>query len=514
MRYFACPVVVLGCTLAVGAWGEAGLSDPDWFEAGRAAVERARAEAERRRPTPAKNAIIFLGDGMDVTTVTAARIFAGQLAGKRGEEHRLVFEQLPHTALIRTYTTNMQVPDSAGTMTAILSGVKTRSGVLGVDASVRLGDYTSVAGSRVTSLCEQAEARGLSTGVVSTARLTHATPAACYAHAAHRNWEDDTELPEAAREGGFPDIARQLVEFPAGDGLEVALGGGRRHFRGAPDGSRKDGRDLEARWAEKSGAIVISDAEALRTLDSTETRHVLGLFADSHLEYEADRKDSEEPSLAEMTKAALAILSKNASGYVLIVEGGRIDHGHHAGNAYRALRDTIAFDEAVAAALEEVDLAETLIVVTADHGHTLSMGGYSPRGNPILGLVSGRDPFGEDTSGQPAPDLAGRPFTTLSYANGPGHTGPSNAQPAGPKHYPHYPSEGSAASERPPLAKESVVDPAYLQEAIVPLTSETHGGADVPLFADGPGAFLFHGVQEQNFIYHAIVDALGWSAND
>ena len=174
---------------------------------------------------------------MGPSTVTAARIYAGQLRGRPGEEGWLAFEKLPHVALAKTYNTNQQVPDSAGTMTAMVSGVKTKAGVLGVDARAVPGDHRSTAGSRVPTILEEAEQRGLATGLVTTTTITHATPAACYAHSPNRLWENDQLLSPEAREAGFPDLARQLVEFSYGDGIDVILGGGREHFlpKGRPD---------------------------------------------------------------------------------------------------------------------------------------------------------------------------------------------------------------------------------------------------------------------------------------
>ena len=115
-------------------------------------------------------------------------------------------------------------------MTAMVTGVKTEDSIISVDQRVVAGDYKTVKGNELVTVLELAEQKGLSTGVVSTARLTHATPAACYAHTADRDWEADRDLPEDARRANFPDIARQLIEFPFGDGLEVALGGGRTKF--------------------------------------------------------------------------------------------------------------------------------------------------------------------------------------------------------------------------------------------------------------------------------------------
>lgn len=119
-----------------------------------------------------------------------------------------------------------------------------------------------------------------------------------------------------------------------------------------------------------------------------------------------------------------------------------------------------------------------------------------------------------DARGEPktgfARDAGGRPYTTLGYGNGPGHVAASDKQPAGPKRYPHFPTSVGAAGARPDLADVDTASPSYLQESAVPMTSETHSGEDVPLYAGGAGAHLFHGVQEQSFVYHAIVAALGW----
>ena len=470
-----------------------------WFAAGRKTV--AKASQFDSNPRRAKNVILFVGDGMGISTVTAARILEGQMRGEPGEENRLAFDTLPHVAFSRTYNADAQVSDSASTMTAIMSGVKTKTGVLGVDDRIRRGDHTSVESARVLTILEEAEDRGLATGVVTTTGVTHATPAGCYAHAPFRFWEDDSEMSEQARDDDFSDIARQLLEFPHGDGLELALGGGRIHFtpQGTTDpenpeqpGKRLDGRNLTREWVDmRAGSAYVWNREQLFSVDLGTTTHLLGLFEPGDMRFEADRADDAagEPSLAEMTEIAINFLSKDPDGFFLMVEGGRIDHGHHAGNAYRALTDTIALSDAVHVALKMTSDEDTLIVVTADHSHTLVISGYPKRGNPILGKVVGFNwkADGVDEIGR---DTKGRPYTTLSYANGPGHI------------------EGK---RRPDLSDVDTEDPNYRQEANVPMRSETHAGEDVPIFAGGPGAALFHGVQEQNYIYHAMAEALGWT---
>lgn len=529
--------LLAGCTnpLSSGA-GKAPGPDPReenaWFQAGRAQIASSARYIEKDRP--AKNVILFVGDGMGIATVTAARILEGQSRGETGEENQLSFETLPHVAFSKTYNVDAQVSDSASTMTAMVSGVKTVTGVLGVDETVRRGDHSSVEGAHVLTILEEAEARGLATGVVSTATVTHATPAGCYSHVPFRFWEDDSRMSSAAREASFPDIARQLVEFkgPNGqsDGLEVALGGGRKHFtpRGEADpeepnavGRRVDGRDLTKEWLEaREGSAYVWNRSQLDQLDIAKTDHLLGLFEPGDMNWETDRAADEagEPSLAEMTDVAIELLSKRDEGFFLMVEAGRIDHGHHAGNAQRALTDTIALSDAVRLALEKTDPTETLIVVTADHSHTLTISGYPKRGNPILGKVIGIDWF-RGTGDVEGRDALKRPYTTLSYANGPGYTGGSDDQPPGSHTFPHSPCEqlgGDCSYEgvtdgRPDLSETDTTDPSYLQESTVPMGTETHAGEDVPIYAGGPRAALFHGTREQNYIYHAMVEAFGWT---
>jgi alkaline phosphatase len=472
-----------------------------WFEAGHSAVE-ASAQLVPGRQT-ARNVILFIGDGMGISTVTAARILEGQLRGQTGEENLLSFEQLPYLALSKTYNTDMQTPDSAGTMSAIVTGVKTRAGVISVDQSVTTGNCASAEKAVLETFLEQAEQAGLSTGVVSTARLTHATPAATYAHVPDRAWEDDSRLSREAKKNGCRDIARQLIEFGYGDGLEVALGGGRRGFlpesSADPEdkgrtGSRRDGRDLTREWLKRyPNSAYVWNRNQFDAIDAGRTDHLLGLFERSHMEYEADRLQDTggEPSLSGMTAKAMDILGRNPKGYFLMVEAGRIDHAHHAGNAFRALTDTIELSNAVRLAREKAG-DDTLIIVTADHSHVFTMAGYPARGNPILGKVDA----GEGREGY---ELAadGKPYTTLSYANG---RGAAMLKKGGDSRY----GLPVAAGRDMDLGDVDTTDQGFHQQILVPMEAETHGGEDVAIYAAGPGAWLFHGVQEQNVIYHVM----------
>lgn len=504
--------------LALSWVGPALAQTPEqWFENGSVAVQAAKAvkPIEGR----ARNVILFLGDGMGIATVTAARILEGQQRGQSGEENALSFERLPYVALSKTYSANQQTSDSAPTMSAIVSGIKTNDRLVSVNGRVAREDFRAARANVTKTILERAESRGMATGVVTTARLTHATPAACYAHSPERDWESDADQPAAANAADFPDIARQLVEFPVGDGLEVAFGGGRARFlpkrKQDPEypelsGARKDGRDLAAEWVQRRpGSAYAWNRAQFDALDPAWVRHALALFEPSHMKFEHDRAldAAGEPSLAEMTAKALDIVERNPQGYFLMVEGGRIDHAHHFGNAYRALTDTIALARAVEVAMRRTDPSDTLIIVTADHSHTLHMAGYPKRGNPILGKVVGLG----DADGDYARDALGRSYTTLGYANGPGHPGPSASQGPGPKRFPHSGIRfRETANGRPNLDEVDTTAPDYLQESAIPIPEETHGGEDVAIYARGPQAHLIRGVLEQNVIYHVMAEALGF----
>lgn len=489
-----------------------------WFQQANSAIQQ---KLLQTTSTKAKNVILFVGDGMGISTLTAARILEGQLAGFSGEEQQLSFETFPYSALVKTYNVDAQTPDSAGTMTAMMSGVKTDAGVIGMAEGVERGDCASVANNKLTSIVDLAEIKGLSTGIVTTARITHATPAATYAQSPERNWEDISDMPEEAITAGCQDIADQLVNYQGNlesrftgietDGIEVMFGGGRRHFLpkdaafNSPDaasekeGDRSDGRYLISEWKDiYTNGVYVYDATGFDNIDTENTTQVLGLFNESHMQYAADRGNdiAGEPSLSEMTSKAINILDNNDKGYFLMVESGRIDHAHHAGNAAGALTDTIELNAAVKQALAQTNPEETLIIVTADHSHVFTIAGYPKRGNPILGKVIS---IGNDT-----PELAkdNQPYTTLGYSNGLGfrNLGDETNSDAS------YVSE--AVAGRVDITDVDTESHGFHQETTVPLGSETHSGEDVALYAQGPGAQLAQGNIEQNVVFHMINNAL------
>ncbi|EDS29464.1 alkaline phosphatase [Culex quinquefasciatus] len=428
----------------------------------------------------AKNVVIFIGDGMSIATQTATRMYMG------GEELTLSFEQFPYVGLAKTYCINYQVSDSSCTAAAILTGVKNNYGTIAVSGHVPLMncERSLVEENRLTSILRYAQLDGRSTGIVTTTRITHATPAVAYAVAGARYWEDDGDTPD-----GCTDIAAQLVHGEIGQNLTVALGGGSRHFYPAgantvhgSTGRRQDGRFLVDEWlrnveARGESGMFVHDSLGLSQVEVSKVDRLFGLFSANHMSYRLENA-VQEPTLKEMTAKALEILSKNDRGYVLIVEGGRIDHAHHDNLARLALDETVELHRAVqhvATATDEQD--DTLIVVTADHSHTLTMGGYPVRGNNILAT-------GDFSR------LDRMPFFTLSYANGMSYF--EHFSPTGGRRNPQW-----MDSQRPD----------FVFPGTVPYEDETHGGDDVGVFARGPHAHLFSGLYEQHLIGHVLLYA-------
>ncbi|MEL7445384.1 MAG: alkaline phosphatase [Pseudomonadota bacterium] len=480
VRIRSLPLCLAAAALPLGACS---------YDGNRSGVESASTmpvamAAQTPAPAKAKNVILFIGDGMGISTITAARIYAGQKRGESGEENALSFENFENVALVKTYNTNAQVPDSAGTATAMHSGKKTRIGVVGIGPEAERGSCPDALAHPLPLLGEEVKGKGLALGIVSTARITHATPASVYARSADRNWEAYIESAEIQKASKCRDIATQLVESE----FDVALGGGARAFFGSAIGGQRveEGSDLPAQWVARTGGTYVATANELDAAPMDEP--VLGLFSKSHMTYMVDKADgagASEPTLTDMTAQAIARLSGDPDGYYLMVESGRIDHGHHAGQAGYALEETVEFSRAIQYAIDNTDPEETLILVTADHSHVFTIAGYPARGNDILGHVI--PPEGDITNpdeAQPAED--GKPYTTLGYGNGPGSIANLAERPV--------PDTGVKAR----------------QQSTVPLYSETHSGEDVALYAQGPGADKARGVIEQNIIYDIIRSAYGW----
>ncbi len=454
-----------------------------WFTA---AQERIEAELAKRANTDrALNVILMISDGNGVGTNYASRIWAGQQDGGFGDEYVQPHEAFPNLALVKTYNVNAQTPDSAGTGTAMMAGIKTKAGIIGVNENVTRGDCSTIEGNTVKSMNEIMSEMGKETGIVSTARITHATPASAYAKTVDRNFE--ASVPEGCTEQA--DIATQLIDAMEAGIIDVAMGGGMRNFHADEGGRREDGVNLIER-AEGLGAHFAMDQASFDAAPMDGTP-ILGLFENSHMLYEADRSD--EPSLAEMTGAAIEALAAKAgeNGFFLQVEAGRVDHANHDGNLARVVADQKAFADAVAMADEMTDDADTLIIVTADHEHAIAFNGYCGRGSDILGLCMGIDGAGVENTGEPLMASDGKPYTVAGYLNGAGSV--LIEQP-----------DGSYFGTRPNVTEEEATDLDYPQQALVPMSSETHSGEDVAVYAKGPWAHLFDGTLEQNVIFHVM----------
>ncbi|XP_005730375.1 alkaline phosphatase, intestinal, tandem duplicate 1 [Pundamilia nyererei] len=440
----------------------------------------------RPREHQAKNIILFLGDGMGVSTVSAARILRGQMDGGSGEETILAMDTFPYVALSKTYSVDKQVADSASTATAYHCGVKANAKTVGLSAKAVAYECNTTFGNEVYSVLRRAKAQGKSVGIVTTTRVQHASPAAAYAHSVSRSWYSDADLPSSAREHGCVDIATQLV---TNVDIDVILGGGRMYMtpKGTPDpeyptsnsrkGDRKDKRNLIDVWLKakpNKKSRYVWHRKEFDEINVKNTDRLMGLFEPKDMRFEVFRNSTRDPSIVEMTEKAIQILKKNPKGYFLFVEGGRIDHGHHDGIAKLALTEAVMFDRAIHRAAQLTRESDTLTVVTADHSHVFTFGGNTARGNPIFGLAPKK-----------ADDQM--PFTSILYANGPG--------------YVHI------NGTRENITLVDYYDEEYMQQAAVPLDAETHGGEDVAIYAKGPMAHLFHGVKEQNYVAHVMAYA-------
>lgn len=454
---------------------------------------------------------------MGITTMTAARIYSV------GEDGTLTMDTLPETAFVKTYSNDAQVTDSAPSMAAYMTGVKTNNEVISMtpatvatppsaDANGNLGVNNCAAsnGTSVQTLLELAKSQGYAVGSITTTELTHATPAATYAHICNRNAQYHIAAQLVPNGTGY-NTALTLGSDP---GVDVLMGGGLNHFTPynvtTNAKGRADGRDLTAELAAAGYTVGKTKADMLAAPND---KKFIGLFSKtSHLDYDLDRialgNASTQPSLAEMTTKAMDMLAtnpKNPKGYFLMVEGGRIDHALHSTIAQKALQDTVAFDNAIKAAIDKVKLtdptlANTLIVVTADHDHTLVLNGYAKRlgkttaAEPgVLGVVKNYNTVGAKANGAPTLDADGMPYTIIGFGNGESRT-------------------AGARSIATALTDAQITAALYHQEAVVPSTAggETHGGTDVFLGAIGMGAANFHGTIENNQVFNLIRTATGW----
>ncbi|MBL3607941.1 alkaline phosphatase [Rhodovulum sulfidophilum] len=456
----------------------------------------------------AKNIIFFVGDGLSVAHRTAARIMSkGMTEGKA--DGRLAMDDLDHMAFIGTSSTHSVATDSANTMSAYMTGHKSRVNALGVYADRTPATQDDP---KVETIAEALRrTTGKSIGVVSTAEIEDATPAAVVAHTRKRGEKADIV-------GMFHDIRP-----------EVMLGGGSAYFLKSdiPGSKRKDDSDYVAMFRE-AGYTLATNAAELDAARGSDAERLLGLFHTGNMDTKLDRsflhqgtvgKFPNQPGLVEMTEAALDQLSKNEEGFFLMVEGASIDKMSHPMDWDRAVIDTIEFDQAIASARAFAEThPDTLIVVTGDHTHGVS----------VIGTIDDDKPGDEMREKVGTYDAAGFPNYTDADGDGyPDRIDVSRRLAIFSSNFPdHYetwrpkmdgPFEPSVQNEKGEyVANEAYKDipGAVLRVGNLPKSADTavHAVDDVVLQATGPGAEEFKGYMEQSDVYRVLVDAFALGA--
>ncbi|MGW0951034.1 alkaline phosphatase [Streptomyces sp. NPDC002545] len=484
--------------------------------AGALAASMPAAANSAPKDTPAKgkdirNIIYLLGDGMGRTHVTAGR------ERFYGAEGKLNMERMPFYGAVSTYAVEKGsdqpalVTDSASAATAWASGVKTYNAAIGVDS------YEKSA----PTLMEQAKKAGFATGNVSTAEITDATPAGMFSHALLRGcqgptYSDASCLPKNA-DGTYENkpadktlitpIAQQIARNGVAD---VILGGGLSRFQPDDEKAMKAqgyqvlGSFGDAKLSEQTAAS--QQAATKSELDRVKKGKVIGLFNRGNLTVEnakaklpAGAAEKQEPTLAEMTKKSISLLDgASKKGFLLQIEGALIDKRSHANDAAQTLDEIKAFDDAVKAA---VDFAKkdghTLVVVTADHEcagfNIIERGTFTnaEAAAPPVNVDSG------NTANNSTPSRAGGNVLDRTRS-----TGIVNGAGAGD------------AKNFAPATFRTADDPKGVKdgspEASLWLTylSGNHTGADVPIYAFGPGADAFGASQDNTDLYRKMYTSL------
>jgi len=303
-----------------------------------------------------KYVFYFIGDGLGASQRQFSEFFLREIT--KDNTRRLLMNTLDVAGINTTYCADTLITDSAAAGTALASGVKTNKGVIGKDIN----------GNDVKTLTEAARDIGMKTGIITTTRLTHATPAAFAAHNITRSNENDIA----------EDFLNSNVDFLAGGGI--------RHF--IPQSVKIENKDavgktIKSKRKDDKNLIKGFEAKGYTTfigMKGSRDFHaanfsgkgkVFAAFTYTHLPYEIERMNQypQLPSLAAMTKAGVDMLAKGKKGFFLMVEGGRIDHAAHANDPTGVIYDTLAFDDAIGVAFDfyKKHRNETLIVVVGDH---------------------------------------------------------------------------------------------------------------------------------------------------
>lgn len=410
-------------------------------------------------PVPArpKSIILLIGDGMGIPQVTLGRFAKG------GPEARLALDDLPVTGLVTVHAHDQWVTDSAAAATAMASGVKTYNEGVGVDPERK----------PVRALGEIARDAGWAVGLVTTSRITHATPAAFAAHIVHRDMEDD--------------VAKQYLD----SGVDVLLGGGARHFPA----------ELRDAFRGKGYDVVTKRAE----LEASSSRRVLGLFGGSHVNYVLDRGPS-DPSLPDMTRKALELLGDRP--FFLMIEGARIDHAGHVSDAVSLAREMIEFDETVGlAAAWAKRRGDVLVLVTADH----ATGGMAitekamVRWPAAAGVRASVEAMTIETvaaggSAEAMKDVLARRADIRDVT-----PAEADAFALAKGIYDPQVRIGEIVSRR-----VGVTFVPFEYRSLAPDDTHGHDGAMVAIYAQGPGAERFGGTLDNTQIFHRLKALAGW----
>lgn len=393
-----------------------------------------------------RNVILFIGDGMGIASITSTRIWS------QGSWGKLNMEKFPVVGLMKTYSGSDYVTDSAASATALASGVKTYNGAIGVS-------YETIDPKKKSrnfeTILDVAKKIGKSVGIITSTRVSHATSAAFYAHVKER------------------DMEKAIVEYISEADLDLVLGGGRCYFfpekwidpQEKLPGLRDDKRNLIQEMKSKGWTYVTTRSELEEIKTSTK---IIGLFRYSHLSFDHERvkNNKDEPSLKELVEFGIKKLSVNPKGYVLIVEGGKIDHASHHNDAYGMVSETLAFDQAIGAAVRLVNEQDTLLVITADH----ETGGLSLNGYRDLEITKGKKFINQQCV------ITSDPLVTWA---------------SGPKH------------------KDNQADICMDTPATFYRQSAAHTAVDVPIISKGPGSQRFTGFIDNEDVAWLILRTLG-----
>jgi alkaline phosphatase len=467
-------------------------------------------------PRKAKNVILFIGDGMSPAHRVAARLLAKGIAEGKAFG-KLAIDDMPHMALVATAGSDSIITDSANSASAYATGHKSAVNAMGVYADRTLDPLDDPRVETVTSLAQRRQ--GMAIGIVTNTEIEDATPAAMVAHTRRRTEYD------------------RIVEQYFAAKPDVLMGGGRANFLPKSDNGsrRKDESDFVAQFRAAGYAVALTGPEMMSAAKGPSTTKLLGLFTLGNMDGALDRKFlkggtvgkfPEQPDLTEQVSAALAVLSKNPSGFFLMVESGMIDKYTHLLDMERAVYDTIMLDNAVRVAREwaTANGDDTLILVVADHNHPIGLLGTidddvtKETPAPLRERVRVYERAGFPN--YPAPDADGYPARVdvsrrLALFSA---SVPDYYETLRPKlDNPNEPTVAGkdagtfVANERYKSAPGAVLRLGNLPAMI---NADVHSGEDVILTASGPGSERVHGQMENTEVFRVIAEALGLGSAD